>query len=229
MLQIDLERDELARNLGGALPGNSIILIEGKDGTGKSIVSQRFCYSMLLKGKTITYVSTELNTPEFIAQMMSLDYDIKYHLLNEKIKFIPLFPFIGKTRHRGDFLDCLLNASKLYESDVIFIDTLSFLLVQDSISKEKLFDVINMLKKIVTMNRTLVFTVDPEHLEESLLTQLRAMSDVYFKTELKTFAGEPVRAISIVRFKRPQDNFMSIIPFKVEPGKGLAIEIASFS
>lgn len=228
-IPIDIPRDELGRNLGGGLPSNSIILIEGKDGTGKSIVSQRFCYSMLEKGHRVTYVSTELNTPEFIAQMASLDYDIKYHLLNEQLKFVPLFPFVGTTELSGDLLDRLLSAEKLFDSDVIFIDTLSFMIVQDDLEKEHLFDVINKLKKIVSLNRTIVFSVDPEHLEEKLVTLLRAMSDVYFKTELKEFAGEPIRAIIIVRFKRPKDQFLSVIPFKVEPGKGLAIEIASFS
>ena len=101
--------------------------------------------------------------------------------------------------------------------------------MQDDISKEKLFDIMNHLKKVVGMNKTIIFTVDPDHLEERFVTLLRNMSDVYFKTEMKTFAGQPIRAIVILRFKRPQDQFLPVIPFKVEPGKGLAIEIASFS
>ena len=228
-IPFDLERDELSRNLGGGIPTNALVLIEGKDGTGKSIVAQRFAYSMLEKGHTVTYVSTELNTPEFIAQMTSLDYDIKVHLLNEQLLFVPLFPTIGRTRMRGDFLDRLLNEKKLYQSEIVYFDTLSFLIVQDEISKSDLFDITNKLKKLVSMGKTIIFCVDPDHIEEKLITQLRALSDVYFKTEMKTFAGEPIRALSVMRFKRPADTFNGIIPFKVEPGKGLAIEIASFS
>jgi flagellar protein FlaH len=56
IMSVHLERDELNRNLGGGMPVNSLILIEGKDGAGKSIVSQRLCYGLLEHGHTaLTY------------------------------------------------------------------------------------------------------------------------------------------------------------------------------
>jgi archaellum biogenesis ATPase FlaH len=64
---------------------------------------------------------------------------------------------------------------------------------------------------------------------KQFLTMLRSISDVYFSMEIKEFAGGIVRVINVNRFKRPADTIISSIPFKVEPGKGLAIEIASFT
>ena len=52
LLSIKLRRDELERSIGGGLPTSSLVLIEGPDGAGKSIVSQRFCYGILRSEKT---------------------------------------------------------------------------------------------------------------------------------------------------------------------------------
>jgi flagellar protein FlaH len=71
---IELIRDELNRYFGGGIPRSSLILFEGVDGSGKSIMCQRFVYALLKKEKKITYISTELNTLDFIRQMYSIKY-----------------------------------------------------------------------------------------------------------------------------------------------------------
>ncbi len=228
-MSIDLERDELERNLGGGIPANSLILIEGKDGAGKSILVQRFCYGLLKHEKTITYISSELNTSGFIEQMGSLDYDIKFYLLDGQLLFIPMFPFLGRTRLRENFLERLFRTNKLFENEIIIFDTFSFLLIRDTITQEKSFETINMLKRLNNLNKTIVFCIDPDHLNEKFLTLLRSVADIYLHVEVRTFAGNPIRVINVKRFKRPADYIVDTIPFKVEPGKGLAIEIASFS
>lgn len=228
-MSIELERDELNRNIGGGIPPNSLILIEGKDGAGKSILAQRITYGLLKYHHNITYISSELNTTGFIEQMISLDYDIKFHLLEGQLLFIPMFPFMGRTKLRENFLDMLFQSKNIFSNDIIVFDTLSFLMIKDTISQEKSFEAINFLKCLNNLNKTIIFCVDPDHMNDKFLTLLRSVSDVYFNVEIKTFAGNIVRVINVKRFKRPGDNIINTIPFKVEPGKGLAIEIASFA
>ncbi len=229
IISTNLERDELNRNIGGGIPVNSLILIEGKDGAGKSILAQRLTYGLLEHDRTCTYISSELNTAGFIEQMASLDYDIKYYMLDNRLLFIPMFPFLGNTKLQPNFLDRLFKAQKVFANEIILFDTLSFLLIKDNISHEKSFEVIKMLKKLNSLNKTIIFCVDPEHLNEKFLTLLRSVCDVYFNVEIRMFAGNVIRVINIKRFKRPGEEITTTIPFKVEPGKGLAIEIASFA
>jgi archaeal flagellar protein FlaH len=229
IMSVHLERDELNRNLGGGMPVNSLILIEGKDGAGKSIFSQRLCYGLLEHGHTCTYISSELNTAGFIEQMASLSYDVKYHLLDNKLLFLPMFPFLGNTKLQPNFLDRLFKEEKIFANEIIIFDTFSFLLIKDNITQEQSFDVIKKLKNINSLNKTILFCVDPDHLNDKFLTLLRSVADVYISVEIKLFAGNIIRVININRFKRPGDNIINSIPFKVEPGKGLAIEIASFA
>ena len=229
IISTELARDELNRNIGGGIPVNSLVLIEGKDGAGKSILAQRIAYGLLEHGHSCTYVSSELNTAGFLEQMTSLDYEVKFYMLDNHLLFIPMFPFLGNTKLEPNFLDRLFSAQKLFEKEFIFFDTLSFLLIKDNITQEKSFEVIQRLKRLNSLNKTIIFCVDPAHLNEKFLTLLRSVCDVYFNVEIRMFAGNVIRIINIQRFKRPGDNIITSIPFKVEPGKGLAIEIASFA
>lgn len=229
LLSIKLRRDELERSLGGGLPASSLVLLEGPDGGGKSIVSQRLCYGLLRSEKTVTYISSELNTQGFIEQMVSLDYDIKYDMLDDKLLFIPMFPYYGQSRLASDALGKLIGCKRLFDSDVIVFDTLSFLLVSDSISQEECLRFINFLKALTSLEKTVIMCVDPDHLNSKFLTLLKSVCDVILDLELRSFAGSLVRLINVKRFKRSGGDVLNSIPFRVEPGKGLVIEIASFS
>ena len=231
LLPVKLRRDELERSLGGGLPQSSVILLEGPDGAGKSIVSQRLCYGVLRGEKTVTYISSELNTQGFIEQMASLDYDIKYDMLDDKLLFIPMFPYYGQSRLNGDMLQKLMNCKRIFESEVIIFDTLSFLLLNDNIAQEECVQFIGFLKQLSSLEKTVIVNIDPEHLhgKQAMLTMIKSVCDVILDLELRTFAGSLVRLINVKRFKRSGAEVLNSIPFRVEPGKGLVIEIASFS
>jgi archaeal flagellar protein FlaH len=229
LLSVHLSRDELNRSIGGGIPARSVVLLEGADGTGKSLLAQRIAYGLIQNKSTVSYLSTELDTQGFVEQMSSLDYDIKYDMLDEKLFFISLFPYYGQGRLQKNFLDILLRSKKLFSNDVIVFDTLSFLLVDDQLSSEDAFSFLQFLKRLNGLGKTIILAVDPEHLNSRLLTLLRSSCDVIFDLELRTFAGQMVRVVNVKRFKRSGGEVLGSIPFRVEPGKGLVIEIVTFS
>lgn len=224
-----IKRDELARSIGGGIPTSSLSVIEGPDGAGKSVLIQRLAYGFIQNGYTISYLSTELTTQGFIEQMASLEYDIKYEMLDEKLFFISLYPYYGTGRLRENFLDILFKSKKLFEKDVIFLDTLSFLLVDDHLSQEDSFAFMQFLKRLNQLGKTIILGVDPEHINQRLLTLIRSACDIIMQLELRSFAGQAVRVINVKRFKRSGGEVLTAIPFRVEPQKGLVIEIVTFS
>lgn len=226
---IELIRDELNRYFGGGIPKNSLILFEGIDGAGKSILCQRFMYSLLKKGKSITYISTEFNTLDFIRQMDSLNYGVKEYLLNNQMLFITMVPFMGKVKFEEDFLEKIMSSKKLFENEIIVFDTLSFLLIKKNASEEVYYNIINFFRKLNNLNRTVIFTIDPMHLDDKFLTLLRSVVDIYINIEIINFAGDTIHNMDIRRFKRPMDIHMTKIPFRVEPKEGLVIEIGGYS
>jgi flagellar protein FlaH len=228
---IALERDELNRYFGGGIPKNSLILLEGIDGAGKSILCQRLTYALLENGVKITYLSTELNTLDFIKQMDSVKYSITSHMLDKNLLFLTMVPFLGKVKFDDDidFVDKIIKEKSIFESDVIIFDTMSFLLIKKNDTDEAYFKIVNFFRNLNNLNKIVLFTIDPTHLDEKFLTLLRSVSDLYIQCEVKQFAGEIVRAMMIKRFKRPKDLYMSTIPFRVEPEEGVIIEIGGFS
>ncbi len=228
-LYTQLDRDELHRKIGDYIPRGSLMLIEGKDGFGKSIICQRLIYSFLTHGSTVTYISSELSTKEFIEQMDSVNYDISDHLINEKLLFIPLFPFIGGVTLKKDFINRLQSARRLFQTDAIFIDTFSFLLVKDNITESEVFDAIKFFKKIADGGKTIFFTADPDHLNPELLTVLRSVADIYFELTTMSLAGEVKHYININRYKRAPSAVGSSVAFRVDAGSGVNIDISGMA
>ena len=226
---IALERDELNRYFGGGVPKNSLILFEGVDGAGKSILCQRFIYSLLKNDTQVTYISTELNTLDFIKQMDSLNYSISKYILNQQLFFITMVPFLGTVKFEDDFLEKIMTSAKLFEKEVIIFDTLSFLLIKKNAGEEAYYTIMNFFRKLNNLNKTVIFTVDPTHLDDKFLTLLRSMADLFIQIDLGTFAGETTRIMNIKRFKRPKDIFIDKISYRVEPKEGVIIEIGSYS
>ncbi len=227
--KIDLDRDALGRSIGGGIPKNSLVLVEGQDGAGKSIFVQRMVYGLLKQNTSVTYLSTELNTMGFVEQMASLDYSVTDYILFEKLLFLPMFPYLGEKRLSKDFVKNLMKAKEIFEKEVIVFDTFSFLLMQNDLDMQSNLELIKFVKKLNTLGRTIIFCVDTAHIDTKFTTIMRSISDLTFRVEIKSFAGQPVRVVFTDRFKRPGDKTMTAIPFKVEPGTGFAIEIASFS
>jgi flagellar protein FlaH len=226
---IKLPQDMLHTKISPALPLSSLMLIEGKDGMGKSLIVQRLLYAFLEHGQTVTYVSAELSTKDLLEQMDSLKYPVDDYLIEQKLLFIPMFPFIGGGKLRKDFLDRMLSAKKLFENTIIVIDTLSFLLVQGNIQQEKAFDTIKFFKKIANKGKLVIITVDPDQLNKSLLTLLRSTSDIYFELGLTKLGGETKKFLGINRFKKAQSQVVGQMAFKVEPGQGLIIDIGGLA
>lgn len=229
ILRMNLNRDELSEKLGGGIPESSLMLIEGNDGGGKSILAQRLTYGFIRNGTKVTYISSELHTMGFVEQMSSIGYDISEAILHEKLTFLPMFPYLGNVKLRNNFVDRLIKTKRIFENDVIVIDTLSYLIIQNNISKEKVFDIVNFFKKMLSLGKTIIFCVDPMHLIQEFLNVIRAVADIYITVEAKDVLGNLLRVASVRRFRRAEKEVITQFPFKVDPKVGLSIELASLS
>jgi flagellar protein FlaH len=227
-LEITLETDELHRRIGSKIPAGSLLLIEGEDGAGKSIVSQRLLYGFLVNGHSVTYVSSELTTKDFINQMRSINYGVGPYLHSKKLLFIPMFPTTGRVIPREDFLDRLMRASHLFQNEAIVIDTLNSLIV-DKFSKKDIFALISFLKKIINMDKLVIITIDPTLFDSNVLKILSSVCDIHFKLNLKLVEGAIKRSITINRFRGGMKQVSQAIGFRVEPRIGFVMEISAIA
>ena len=82
------EKDGFAQRFGKEIPEGTLVFLEGKEGAGKSIFCQRFCYSFLKNGSSCSYVSTQYTIQSFLRQTASVGYDARKYLMAGKLLFI---------------------------------------------------------------------------------------------------------------------------------------------
>jgi len=228
LFKFQLEGDGLHRSIASAIPSASIMLIEGRDGSGKSVLSQRLSYGFLINGYTVTYISTELTTKEFLDQMKALNYPVIDFMLDEKLLFIPVFPTIGRIKSRKDFLTRFMRAQDLFTRDIIVVDSFSSLIYEE-LKPENVLSVLSFLKKVVSRNKLVILTLDPDVMEKECLHHFRSTTDIYFHLEQTVDEGLQVNRILIKRFLKAEGQIGNIVGFRVIPGAGVVVDITAVS
>ncbi len=229
MYSIEIEKDELGRRLGGGIAEGTFTIIEGPDGSGKSVLSQRITYGLLKNGHTVTYISTELSTKDFMKQMNSLGYNITKYLIWRKLLFVPVFPpSVDNLKIKKDLVDRLIKAEFLFVKDVTIIDSFNFMVPDGRLDEKTLFNFTNFIQKLNEKGRSVIITYDPHTLDENIKETFRELADNYL--ELKTeVVGDDIKNIIYVRRWKSTRDFSRVIKFRVEPKFGIIIDISSFA
>lgn len=224
----ELARDELCRKLGGGFPSGSIVVIEGGSGSGKSTFCQRLAYGFMENHSTVTYISTQLTTKGFINQMHSIDYKIATFLLKKKLLYIPVLSLINPTPSRIDFIERLRYGEKLFNNDVIIIDTISSL-IKHSVNVEKSLELISFFKRLTGIRKTIILSIESSELEPNILTEFIAASDINLSLKVSKLGSSIKRTIIVNKFTGAPAPIESMIGFRVESNVGLVVEISSVS
>ena len=225
--RLQIARDDLHDQLGQGLPAGTITLIEGAKGSGKSAVIQRMIFGFLSNQYSVTCISTELTVKDFINQMYSLDYPIASWLLNGMLKFVPVYPLVGNSRSRADFLGMLMSSRELYTSDIIIIDTFSSLVSNSLSGEENSIKVFGFFKRLAGMNKSIVVTIDPDEMNGKVLAPFESDSHVYLSLVVSQVGGIISRNIMVKRFGGTQYRVSPMVGFRIEPNVGMVIEITS--
>ena len=225
LFSIALKQDELGEKLGKGIPRGTSMLLEGEIGSGRSVLCQRMLYGFLFNGHSVTYVSTEQTMKGFIEQMYSLDYRISKHLQNGSLTFFPVYPLIGNTVTRSDFIEKLTTSPALYKHDVLVIDSLSTL-TQNRLDEASAVKLMAFLKKMNKMGKTVIMTIEAN---TPGVDTLRLSTDMYLCLTMKATGQGINRIINVKRFLRARKTVTEVIRFRIEPKIGMIIEITEVS
>ncbi|MFW6458258.1 MAG: ATPase domain-containing protein [Halodesulfurarchaeum sp.] len=239
------ERDRLNNELGGGIPRGSIVLVEGDYGAGKSALSQRFSYGLCEQGVPVTLLSTELTVPGFLDQMHSLDYGVEEHLLDERLLFLHADVDTGGNAlkegtkddtNRRKLLKRLMEAEKMWQADVVIIDTFDAILrndpnfealVRQNEERQAALEIISYFRDIVTKGKVIVLTVDPSTVDEEAIGPFRSIADVFLELQMAEVGNDVRRSIQVRRFAGMGEQVGDSIGFSVRSGTGIVIESRS--
>ncbi|MEM0493081.1 MAG: ATPase domain-containing protein [Candidatus Thermoplasmatota archaeon] len=218
------EKDGFADRFGKIFPSGSLIFIEGKEGTGKSILCQRFCYSFLKNGDTCSYVSTQFTIKSFLRQTASVDYDIRRYLMTGKLFFISTQVTLAETLPKSTFLEGLLTCKKLFDPEIIFIDSLSTLL-KESLNKDNLVDLFSFFNRLAGSGKLIIVTANPAEWDNEIHSAFQMICDIHFKITREARPGLGlVHNIYLEKFNGAMYRYEPVTTFSVRPGVGLIIE-----
>ena len=218
------EKDGFAQRFGQSIPDGSLVFMEGKEGTGKSVFCQRFCYALLQNGHTCSYISTQYTIKSFLRQAASVGYDVRKYLMAGKLFFISTEVMLAETRPRETFLDGLLTCQKLFDPQITFIDSLSTLL-KVSLNAGNLVELTNFLNRLTGSGKIIFMTGNPNEWNEQIHNSLKMISDIHFKITRESMAGiGVVHNVYLEKFNGARHRFEHLTTFSVKPNTGLAIE-----
>ena len=218
------EKDGFAQRFGKEIPDGTLVFMEGKEGTGKSVFSQRFCASILKNGHTCSYVSTQYTIKSFLRQTASIGYDVRKYLMQGKLFFISTEVMLAETLPKDTFLDGLLTCKKLFDPDVTFIDSCSTLL-NESLNVENMVDLTNFFNRLKGSGKIIFITGNPNEWSEDIHNALKMIADIHFKITRESMPGIGiVHNIYLEKFNGARHRYEPLTTFSVKPGTGLAIE-----
>jgi flagellar protein FlaH len=221
---IFIKSDELHAKLGGGLPKGAVMIIEGMEGSGRSVISQRLCYGLLANGASVTFVSTEMTIKDFIDQMYSIEYKVGPYLLSQKLLYLPVYPLLGQTMVRDDFLEKLITSPQLYERDVLIVDSFSSL-INRKLDNNQAQSLMGFLKKVARSNKTVILTAESGI---ASLEPVRLSADIFLNLEIRNKGGIS-REIQVKRFLRARGQVEEQMRYRIESRSGMVIEITDVS
>jgi flagellar protein FlaH len=222
-----LEREEFHQRIGGGIPYSAFVLISGEEGTGKSIICQRLGYGFLQNGVSVTYISTQYTTVDFLNQMNSLNYRITKNLADGTLRFVPIYSLLGEPRKREDFGARLMQAEKIFDNQITIVDSFSSLVKSSISSPEDILELAVFFKKLTASGKSVILTTNRKDLDENLLKELNESSTISIEVEIRKGAEEIRRIMTIKKYSGAIGDYIDITPFKVIPKVGLLIEISA--
>ncbi len=218
------EKDGFAERFGRDIPNGSLVFLEGKEGTGKSVFCQRFCYSFLKNGHTCSYISTQFTIKSFLRQTASVNYDARHYLISGKFFFISTEVMLAETLPKTTFLEGLLTCKKLFDPDIIFIDSLSTLL-NESLNKDNLVDLTSFFNRLTGSGKIIILTANPNEWSKEIHGSFQMISDIHFKVTRESMPGiGVVHNIYLQKFNGACHRYEPLTTFSVRPSLGLTIE-----
>lgn len=234
------DRDRLNKELGGGIPTGSIVLMEGDYGAGKSAISQRFAYGLCETGKSVSFLSTELEVQGFVKQMHSLNYNVEEHLLFENMLFLhgdldsgSVLTASDDEQNRQDLLTDLMDEETIWTADVVIIDTFDAILrndpkfealVRQNEERQAALEIISFLRDIISQGKVVVLTVDPSTVGEEAIGPFRSIADVFIELEMIEVGNDIRRQLFIKRFAGMGEQVGDRIGYSVRSGTGIVIE-----
>jgi len=121
---------ELDKAIGGGIPYQTLMLMEGQSAAGKSTLSQQLIWGALTAGESAALYTTEQTVQSFLRQMSSLGEDVSNYFLLGRLQIFPLNIPPGSIAPAQLFRQLSEHIAQQTECQIVVVDSLTTIIAQ---------------------------------------------------------------------------------------------------
>ncbi|KAA8923453.1 ATPase domain-containing protein [Thermoplasma sp.] len=217
-----IDGDELDKRMGGGVYVGQLFTIFGDNSEGKTLLSLRLAYGFLKNGISVSYVSSQMPVREFVSFSEALGYPVLNSVISGSMLYITPVFILRRTRKAN--LDELISNDRIKEKSVLIIDSLNPGMFRD-------FEINSYMERLrkFSENRVVIITANQASMDDATVLRMNQLSTTIVTLHSKELGGIKRHFIDLVKYPMVVRSIQQSIPFRVEPGRGLIVEISSVS
>ncbi|WP_119070147.1 ATPase domain-containing protein [Aggregatilinea lenta] len=211
--------EELDSKMGGGLPVNSLVLIEGGSGSGKSVLSQQIVWGSLQDGFSAAVFTSENTVKSLVKQMQSIDLDVLDHLLLGVLRIYPI-----ELSSLGDLAPTALLQAMQHEKsrDVIVIDSFTSAIIRSTNNKHTM-RFFEGCKRLSAEGVTVIIVLHSDAIDPEHINSIRSMCDAHLQLRSEQDGQRLVKLLQVAKIRGAASSTGAIVGFEVEPGWGMRV------
>jgi flagellar protein FlaH len=215
--------DEIDKRLGEGIPLGSLVLIEGENDTGKSVLCQQMTYGGLNQLHRIAYYSTENTIKSMLMQMESLTLDVSDFYSWGYFRIFPVhLEGVEWTSDQMKGTLHLLSAHiKNVRERVIIIDSLTMFTTYSG--EDNIFEFLTNLKNFCDKGYTIFVTLHQHAFKEDILVRVRSSCDCHLFLRKEQLNDRYISVMEVSKIRGAKITTGNIVSFEVQPGYGIRI------
>ncbi len=213
--------EDIDAKIGGGIPYQTLMLIEGESASGKSTLSQQFLWGALDSGERAAIYTTEQTVQSFNRHMSSLGMDVRDYFLLDRLKIYPVsippdsidpsYMFQELSDHINNQSDCL----------VIVLDSLTTFV--SGVGGDQIQSFFAQCKSLCDAGKVIICTVHSQAFDAGVMTRVRSICDAYLQLRIQKTGAHLQKTIEVAKIRGAETTTGNISGFEVEPGLGIRI------
>jgi len=215
--------DEIDKKLGEGIPLGSLVLVEGENDTGKSVLCQQMVYGGLHQLHKIIYYSTENTVKSMLTQMESLSLDISDFYSWGFIKIFPIHleGVEWSSKQMKGILQIVANHIRSMKEKIIFVDSLTMFTTCST--EENILEFLTNMKNLCDRGYTIFITLHQYAFDGGTLIRIRSACDCHLILRKEQLTDRYINVLEVAKIRGAKKSTGNIVSFEVQPGFGLKI------
>jgi len=215
--------DEIDKKLGEGIPLGSLVLIEGENDTGKSVLCQQLVFGGLNQLHRMAYYSTENTIKSMLMQMESLSLDVSDFYSWGYLRIFPvhLDGVEWSSEEMKGTLNMMADHIKNIREKVIIVDSLTMFTTYSD--EDSILGFLTRLKNFCDRGLTIFITLHQHAFKEDTLVRIRSACDCHLFLRKEQLTDRYVSVMEVAKIRGAKKSTGNIVSFEVQPGFGLKI------